>query len=1219
MKPSFALFCSKQFRMRRTGFALVVALTAIVLITVIVLAFFSKAMLNRQISFTSTNQIKSDMLARSALDIVVGEIRQEIIDYSNVTNEIYVAKQATNIVPIKTGVNGADPTVGSFTITKVSAPDTKIDPDANGKAFGSTASLGDQSRNGRTLSQWFLSGPKLGTATLPTWSYLSRNGTLITNVTNGASSPKSTNFVVGRFSYTVYNVGGLLDANVAGYRNNIVATNYGGKSSLAYADLTALGLTASQADNLVKWRNATTGADTNLFNAWAAGLTITNTPAEKKSLAAAHSGYLEAAHGDNVFFSRRDLLRYLNANAITNASSSLTHFSRALSAPSWGPTNVPGSSISYGDDANKTSSINRFIPGVKAFNGVINDYSDTGLPTTRAVHESDPLVQKKFSLAKLAWIGHNGPNVSAFDSSLSASQRALAIKTSFGLTWNSTKKRWDYSHGARGILTLDEVRGEKRAPDFFELLKAGILDGSLGQHPGIVALDISWKPIPPRQEHSMTTAEKLHYWQGPAGSHYETYSADRDRHILQIGANIIDQADNNNFPTALFLEMYNQPSFSPSENELNNTVFGQENLPGIQRLRNWTKVNGPTPVQVTGTKADGNQITNNWPELAPLGVWMQPEIWNPYDSATAGNSANPLNDPNYPTPTALRIVTLGKVYLWNYEFDKDMNSVKDTVNPDHDFAADEDFCSDTIDFGSDLENPSQDGIVCFKNPRPSSTQPRSFFDDPVPLTGGGAASAQINYFDATSPSGPENLAPPDADWLANSTRFLGVYLGEVLHDGDADGFAVRAIPDLHLSFVLQYFDGSDWRSYAVYNRLESLRESGGSSNSRWGQSSYSSSNAHIDPRTDRFSGSAIEKSAGQINVWHGGSVRMGPGKKLPGSPNGNVEGNGRNPIKYGWPRPSAGFTHMGGNNMGTTSDISSLGTLGASGFFLFDEWMRNIPEAGWTGNDANRPRFWYADPDGVIRPGDGFRGSGWEVANSGDDTGDGMLTYSGSDSRVIASKTRRKPVILNRPFRSVGELGYVFRDLPFKSLDFWSDLSADSGLLDLFSVSDEPLVTAGKITLNSAPASVLEAVLSKTLQHNGETNSIASAEAKILATELASTLSAKPLAGRGDLAQLNTAIQTAFSNSTLSNSMKTANKANKAYAEAPIRALASVSNIRTWNLLVDVVAQSGMFPPNSSDLASSFIVQGERRYWLHIAIDRLTGEIVDSQLEQVYE
>ncbi len=75
---------------------------------------------------------------------------------------------------------------------------------------------------------------------------------------------------------------------------------------------------------------------------------------------------------------------------------------------------------------------------------------------------------------------------------------------------------------------------------------------------------------------------------------------------------------------------------------------------------------------------------------------------------------------------------------------------------------------------------------------------------------------------------------------------------------------------------------------------------------------------------------------------------------------------------------------------------------------------------------------------------------------------------------------------------------------------------------------------------------------------------------------------------------------------------------NKAYLEAPMRALSSITNTRTWNLMIDVIAQSGHLTPTATTL-DNFVVEGEKRYWLHIAIDRYTGKIVDQQLEPVYE
>ena len=79
-----------------------------------------------------------------------------------------------------------------------------------------------------------------------------------------------------------------------------------------------------------------------------------------------------------------------------------------------------------------------------------------------------------------------------------------------------------------------------------------------------------------------------------------------------------------------------------------------------------------------------------------------------------------------------------------------------------------------------------------------------------------------------------------------------------------------------------------------------------------------------------------------------------------------------------------------------------------------------------------------------------------------------------------------------------------------------------------------------------------------------------------------------------------------------------ADQSDKTRLEAPIRALAGTMNTRTWNLLIDIIAQSGHLTPTATTL-DNFVVEGEKRYWLHIAIDRYTGKIIDQQLEPVYE
>jgi hypothetical protein len=74
--------------------------------------------------------------------------------------------------------------------------------------------------------------------------------------------------------------------------------------------------------------------------------------------------------------------------------------------------------------------------------------------------------------------------------------------------------------------------------------------------------------------------------------------------------------------------------------------------------------------------------------------------------------------------------------------------------------------------------------------------------------------------------------------------------------------------------------------------------------------------------------------------------------------------------------------------------------------------------------------------------------------------------------------------------------------------------------------------------------------------------------------------------------------------------------------DAVMRGLVDSGTTRTWNLLIDLVAQSGRFPPgipSSTTGLAEFVVEGEKHYWLHVAIDRYTGKVIDSQLEVVKE
>ena len=55
-------------------------------------------------------------------------------------------------------------------------------------------------------------------------------------------------------------------------------------------------------------------------------------------------------------------------------------------------------------------------------------------------------------------------------------------------------------------------------------------------------------------------------------------------------------------------------------------------------------------------------------------------------------------------------------------------------------------------------------------------------------------------------------------------------------------------------------------------------------------------------------------------------------------------------------------------------------------------------------------------------------------------------------------QSQSRPIILNRPFRSVSEMSYTFTGTPWKNLDFFTPESGDSALLDTFCVNETALL-----------------------------------------------------------------------------------------------------------------------------------------------------------------
>lgn len=209
--------------------------------------------------------------------------------------------------------------------------------------------------------------------------------------------------------------------------------------------------------------------------------------------------------------------------------------------------------------------------------------------------------------------------------------------------------------------------------------------------------------------------------------------------------------------------------------------------------------------------------------------------------------------------------------------------------------------------------------------------------------------------------------------------------------------------------------------------------------------------------------------------------------------------------------------------------------------------------------------------------------------------------------------------MLNRPFRNVGEFGYAFRRASSptptpspnpKTLDFYSASSSDAPILDLFTCNTAP-VRSGIVNLNTQNIAAITAILTGTFQTEQNIgpapspSPVASPAAKTAATSIVSATMTQAALSRAEITRLSSVV----TNSPFTTSEET--------RETTARALAEVTQTRTWGLLIDLITQTGRFPPGTTNLTQAFIVEGEKRYWLHIAIDRFTGQVIDQQFEAV--
>ncbi len=1091
--------------------ALVVTLSLLVLVTIATMAFFARATANRAVEASRANQVLAAQLSDTAQDYVIGRFLGEMTNNANAFSAsgvtLYQVTNAAGMKPQKSlsaGISSVDATNTFASLVRQSVP--SADPAASND--GTTTA----SQNGRMIGTNRWNAPILNFGAgfssanqLPNWIYVNRDGT--------ATGTASTN-AIGRFAYNVYDVGGLLDANVAGNPGLSGTDLQTIKGTLAGADLSVIpGIgTAAQATAFINWRNpGLTGSSY--------ATAVTN---------AANDGFL--SFSSKQLTSRQDLIRLAKtgtAGISPEALPYLSHGSSTVNAPSWGPTknasemgaanNGTGNIFAYKDNATNTSSTNRFLPSVRV-------KSSFTRRDGRQATIGEPLILTRFPLSRLAWLGKDGPV---------APGTASTIQRDFGLVWDNPNKRWDYvghvgSTIQTSIKTLDQVATDNREPNFFELLKAGILSGSVGQgaFDDNGTIGMATHPAYSRSSGNSSRASRL-----------------GDYQIIQIGINLVDQQDPDDIPTAVLFD-----SGLPS-----GPFIGTENLPYIYKF--FTRMYRPE-----STFDLGGDIQ---PTYRPyIRGWLVPEIWNPSGNASAAA----------PMPMRIR-QTSGTMRI----FTKDRkNASGNNISGASPYAG-------GSRFSLPASTSGQNQVVSFTS-GPS-------FASPLVLSGTGNSSAEGNFSgsgfnwsgfwlgDIKDPDG--NIPGTTAAMISELAPVAGFdpllvsdWITAKSHYGFGPYFDANVIIELQVNA-----GGSDWRTV---QRLQGPNaQSGGSSfyffdwqgldlteTDRVTTTSGSHALSFSDPRTQRVGMSVLD------NLYQ---TRIS-GTRFLGTLRSPfcLDRNNANPSSGGRFVRAPGSIPYAAPGSGTWTEPA----------YFLASLCENLPTSNARVGDA----------DGLLRPGDGRLAT----AAGYDALGDG------------ANSTAARPIILNRAFRSPAEMGYAFRDQPWKTLDFFSDASADSGLLDLFCIEENKApVSAGLVNLNSASAPILQSLLIGSDTGTAGSELLSSSQALTLAEALRAAIATSPLIHPGELASASSTLTSGFPSAR--------DAAVKSRREVVSRSLAAVGRTRNWGLLIDIVAQSGRFSANPSPSATTFIVEGESRKWISASLDRFTATPVSIQQENVSE
>jgi hypothetical protein len=937
-------------------------------------------------------------------------------------------------------------------------------------------------------------------------------------------------------------------------------------------------------------------------------------------------------------------------------------------------------------------------------------------------------VKKRFPLSRLSWITYQGPSATASQAQTNlknvgvsqatiSSGSAGAVYNAFGLTW--TGSDWNYYHGSAHILPLQQVAAltgaNAREPDFAELLKAAIVAGSLAKAaPNLLNNAASYQM-------SIDDSLDTNVLQIMANL-INQVAPDSYPAVIHFGAS--------SSPPLVVRGYTDVPYFykfvpfcvvsstpSPMLSTSSSAVFA---------LGDSLTVSGaPAPANVTGSAGTSVTLTACGPgTLSSTGsayLFYVPILWNPHDQNTLLTSAAAR-------PTKYQIVLIsGSPTSPSAQWQSSAQTYPNTGLNTSSTTQKVNLVPSPFPFVSGSSNVN--GAMQFNDGS------GSIFREPTLLfRPGGACSLTVTS--GTTVTDPLTIKsycgiPIGVAPIAEQAVVTGtVTSGGTKYTG-TNNFIIQSSnitynqPQgalIQFTFRLQYLNAQgNWETYdEVFTDNHNLtvltlnlnkQDPNGLfdnilMNGQMGPvgNSIQVSGVH-DPRMSRF-------GSGLNNNWLGYDSSTGAPNSSSQYPTGYVL-DSMVPSVYNWSTANQTFNFSMNNPkfgftvIETDRPRASLGSyvvlsnpcmtqnpgqnvqmrwLSGIDYYInndaplqFDGLLsQNDPSIVFSSRDGkSNAMLCYEDPDGVVRRAMGAYAS---TALSGTNTAGMPLATSGTFANgalmtcTPTAQAESRPMILHRPFRSVGEMSYASRGLPWKNIDFFTPESGDTALLDTFCINELPAsnLVAGKVNLNTHQPPVLQAMisgacedeyanLSKTPASMALSGTVSVTEAgKAALAQVTRTLNAKQAQNLGPIGNIGEIVGRFVTSTTstpndpdnyvylhpnLTPSSPVPPFSSGTYyefsglstdlsgtavftssttsmiqrgRESVIRALADTGQSRVWNLMIDVIAQSGRYPVGTSSF-SNFQVEGEKRYWVHLAIDRLTGAVIDKQVEVVTE